>query len=78
MGVYFRLTGTHTGEWNLFGLPSAPTGKKITFTAVYMWRMVDGKVIERKSIRDMLDFLGQIGLIEPTEEGKKLFPEKAP
>ncbi len=76
--VYFTLTGTHIGEWNLFGFPVAPTGKKIRFTAVYMWRVVGEKIVERKSIRDMLDFLGQIGLIEPTEQGKKLFPKNNP
>jgi predicted ester cyclase len=73
--VCFKLSGTHTGKWNLFGLTVAPTGKKVTFTAVYMWRIVNDKVVERKSIRDMLDFLGQIGLIELTEKGEKLFPD---
>ena len=73
--VYFRFTGTHTGEWNLFGIPLAPTGKKITWTGVNIWRIVDGKVVERKSIRDILDFLRQLGIIEPTEKAKKLFPE---
>ena len=73
--VYFRFTGTHTGEWNLFGIPLAPTGKKITWTGVNIWRIVEGKVVERKSVRDILDFLRQLGIIEPTEKAKKLFPE---
>ena len=73
--IHFKVTGTHTGEWNLFGVPLPPTGKKITYTGVGIWRIVDGKVVERKSIRDMLDFSRQIGVIEPTEKGKKLFPE---
>ena len=73
--VHLRFTGTHTGEWNLFGIPLAPTGKKITWTGVNIWRIVDGKVVERKSVRDILDFLRQLGIIEPTEKAKKLFPK---
>jgi len=73
--LHFKVTGTHTGEWNLFGVPLAPTGKKIAYTGVGIWRIVDGKVVERKSIRDMLDLFREIGIIEPTEKAKKLFPE---
>jgi C-1 hydroxylase len=73
--VYLKVTGTHTGDWNLFGTTLPPTGKKITYSVINIWRIVDGKVIERKSVRDMLDFLKKIGLIEYTEKGKKLFPE---
>jgi len=72
--VHLKVTGTHTGEWNFFGITLAPTGKKITYTGVSMWRIADGKVIERKSVRDMLDFLRQLGVIEPTEKVKNLFP----
>ena len=72
--VHFKVTGTHKGEWNFFGITFAPTGKKITYTGVGIWRIVDGKVVERKSVRDMLDFLRQLGVIEPTEKVKKLFP----
>jgi len=72
--VHFKVTGTHTGEWNFFGTTFAPTGKKITYTGVNIWRIVDGKVVERKTVRDMLDFLRQLGVIEPTEKVKKLFP----
>ena len=30
--IYFKVTATHTGEWNLFGVPLPPTGKKVTYT----------------------------------------------
>ena len=73
--VHFKVTGTHTGEWNFFGITLAPTGKKVTYTGVGIWRIVDGKIVERKSVRDMLDFFRQIGIIKPTGEAKKLFPE---
>ena len=73
--VLEKVTGTHKGEWNLFGITLAPTGKKITFTAVWIYRIVDGKIVERKSVIDMLAFLQQLGVIEYTEKAKKLFPE---
>ena len=73
--VLEKVTGTHKGEWNLLGITLAPTGKKITFTAVWIYRIVDGKVVERKSVVDMLVFLQQLGVIEYTEKAKKLFPE---
>ena len=60
--VWVRLkeTATHTGEFR--GL--APTGKKITYTAVAIWRIVDGKVVEGWEVYDLLDFYKQLGIIE--------------
>jgi predicted ester cyclase len=55
------------------GITFPPTGKKITYTGVNIWRLVDSKVVERKTVRDMLDFFRQLGVIEPTEKVKKLF-----
>ena len=71
--VWVRLTytGTHTGEF--FGL--APTGNKITATAVAIYRIVNGKLVEGRFITDTLDMNKQIGAIEYTEKGKNLFPE---
>ncbi len=67
------LTATHTGEY----LGLAPTGKKIRVRGVRIWRIVDGKVVERESFYDFLDFYKQLGVIKPTEKGKKLFPGNA-
>jgi len=69
--VRFTGTGTHRGEWR--GL--APTGKKVTFHGVQIWRVVNGKVVEKASIIDLLDALKQLGVIEYTEKAKTLFPE---
>ena len=71
--VRFTGTGTHKGEW----LGLAPTGKKATFKAVQIWRIVDKKVVAKDSFIDSLDFFKQLGVIEYTEKGKKLFPEDA-
>ena len=75
--VSLIATATHTGDWDFLGVTLAPTGRKITYTAVNIWRVVDGKIAERKTIRDMLAFLTQLGLIQPTEKGRKLFPQDA-
>ena len=69
--VRFRETGTQTGEY--CGL--APTGKKFAITAVHNFRIVNGKVVEDIfSVSDDLKFYKQLGVIEPTEKAKKLFP----
>ena len=65
-----KYTGTHKGEH--FGL--APTGKKVTMTAVAIYRIVDSKVAEMWTLIGM-DFFKGIGAIKYTEKGKKLFPE---
>ena len=64
-------TRTHTDEF--IGL--APTGKKITTTAVAIYRIVNGKLVEGRFLTDELAFLKQLGVVEYTEKGKKLFPE---
>jgi len=69
--VRFKETGTHKGEFR--GL--APTDKKFTEAAVYISRIVDSKIVEEWYIVDELDFLKQLGVIEYTEKGKKLFPD---
>jgi len=69
--VRFKETGTHKGEY----LGLAPTGKKIAVTAVHNFRIVNGKVVEDFSVSDDLAFYKQLGVIEPTEKAKKLFPK---
>jgi len=54
------VTGTHEGEYR--GL--APTGKKITFIAVDIWSIVNGKIIESWGVYDLLDFYKQLSVIE--------------
>jgi len=68
--VRFTGTGTHKDEWR--GL--TPTEKKITFSGVQIWRLVDGKVVSKDSIIDLLNALKQLGAIEYTEKAKKLLP----
>jgi steroid delta-isomerase-like uncharacterized protein len=69
--VRMKYEGTHTGEYR--GI--APTRKKFTMTAFSIFRIVEGKVAERMSIYNMLDFYEKLGVIKYTEKAKKLFPE---
>jgi len=64
-------TGPHTGEF----MGVAPTGKKLTTLAVDILRIVNRRIVEYQDVVDRLDFLTQLGIIEYTERGKKLFPE---
>jgi C-1 hydroxylase len=73
--VCVNATGTHTGEWNLFGVSLPPTGKKLTMRMVFIWRIVNGKLAEGWEVDNDSDFLRQLGIIEYTEKGKELFPE---
>jgi len=71
--VWIRLsyTGTHTGEF----MGVAPTGKKVTMTGVDIYRVENGKLVEYRQVLDQLDFLKKLGIIEYTDQGKKLFKE---
>lgn len=73
--VCVTATGTHTGEWNLSGVPLPPTGRKVTMRTVFIWRIVDGRLAEGWEVDDELEFLRQLGVVEYTEMGKRLFPE---
>jgi predicted ester cyclase len=42
----------------------AATGKKVTMTAVSIYRIVDTKVVEMRTVADMLDFYKELGVIE--------------
>jgi len=70
--VRITFTGTHTGEW----MGIAPTGKKITTEMVDIFRIVNGKLVEYRDVNNNLDFLKQLGIIEYTEIGKKLFQQE--
>ena len=70
--VRVKATGTHTGEWNHFGAQFLPTGKQLTMTMVFNWRIADGKLAEGGEVDDQTDCLKQLGAIEYTEQGKSL------
>ena len=72
--VLLAATGTHKGEF--MGL--APTGKKITIRTIDIYRIANGKIAwGRRVPTPDLAFFKQLGVVEYTEQGKKLFPEDA-
>jgi steroid delta-isomerase-like uncharacterized protein len=70
--VRVKATGTHTGEWNLFGAVLPPTGKPTSIMMVFIWRIEDGKLTEGWEVDDNLEFLRHLGVVEYTEAGKPI------
>jgi C-1 hydroxylase len=48
--VRVKATGTHTGEWNLFGVQLPPTGNKVTMMMVFLFRIADEKLAEGRRL----------------------------
>jgi len=61
----FTITATHKGEYQ--GIP--PTGKKITFQGINIFRIADSKIAEIWSRLNLLGMMQQLGVIPPM--GKK-------
>jgi steroid delta-isomerase-like uncharacterized protein len=51
-----HVTGTQTGE--LFGY--APTGRRIGWGAIHIWRIADGRLAERWAQADMVGIIDQL------------------
>jgi steroid delta-isomerase-like uncharacterized protein len=58
------LQGTHSGPY--FGLPA--TGKSFVTTAIDVYRLVDGRIVEGWSVVDALAFFNQLGLVPSFKE----------
>ncbi len=59
--VYNTVTGTHTGKGFL---DLAPTGNKIRFDVVDMFRLRDGKLCEHWDVADTRALFTQVGAIK--------------
>lgn len=55
----FTIRGTHQGEG--MGLP--PTGKRVVYTGIDIFRIAGGKIVERWGEVDMLGLLQQLGVV---------------
>ena len=58
--VRLRETATHKATFR--GL--SPTGKELSYTAITIWRIVEGKVVEGWGVYDQIDFFKELGVIE--------------
>jgi len=67
--VVVRLTfsGTHRGEF----MGVAPTNKRVTTTAIFIQRIVSGKLVEEWSNADLLGFFQQLGVIPSVTLGRE-------
>jgi steroid delta-isomerase-like uncharacterized protein len=55
--------GTHQREFN--GIP--PTGQRVEITGIVIWRIVGGKIAERRACIDTLRLLQQLNVIPSPE-----------
>jgi len=53
----WQMHGTHVGEF----LGVLPTGRRVTMTGIALYRLTDGKVVERHGEADLLGLLEQLG-----------------
>jgi predicted SnoaL-like aldol condensation-catalyzing enzyme len=59
--VYNTITGTHTGE-GFLGYP--PTGNKVRYDVVDMFRLRDGKLCEHWDVADTRALFTQVGALK--------------
>ncbi len=59
--------GIHSGDFQ--GLP--PTGKQVAINAVLIDRIVDGKIVEHRSLFDMLSMMQQLGVVPPPQADRQ-------
>lgn len=58
-----RTTERGTHQEAFLGIP--PTGQQVTLKAIVIYRIADGKIVERWAQVDTLGFLQQLGVIPP-------------
>ena len=56
---HFTASGTHQGE--IFGVPAS--GRAVSLPGINIWRVRDGRIVERWGRLDELGFLRQLGLV---------------
>ena len=54
--AYFSFSGTHTGEF----FSHAPTGNKVSFVGVDVFKIKDGKFVENHHVEDLTTLLEQL------------------
>ncbi len=59
--VRYIVSATHLGD--LIGIP--PTGRKVQWSAVDIYRISDGKIVEEWAVDDLLAILHNIGFVTP-------------
>ena len=65
VAVSINVTGTYKGEFK--GIPA--TGKQVSFTAIDILTIIDGKITEEWATADMMGLMQQIGAIPARSAG---------
>lgn len=61
--VVHRMVGEFTHQGEFLGI--APTGKRITWSWVEIWRIANGKLAEHWVEADMMSLMQQLGVLPP-------------
>jgi steroid delta-isomerase-like uncharacterized protein len=61
--VVHRMSGTGTHQGAFLGIP--PTGKRVTWSFIDIWRVANGKIVEHWVEADMMGMMQQLGLVPP-------------
>ena len=59
--VVHRLSGEFTHQGVFMGIP--PTGKRVHWSCIDIWRIAEGKLTEHWVEADMLGMMQQLGLV---------------
>ena len=59
VAAFLRLSGTNTGTYRRGGA----THRQASMRAFFIWRIVDGRLVESWGVADRFDFLQQLGII---------------
>lgn len=65
--ICFIITGTHQGEWA--GIPA--TGNKVEISAIEIYRIENGKIVETRQEANYLGLMEQLGMELKPKEVKK-------
>jgi len=65
--VRYTYRGTHRGQWR--GVP--PTGRPVTFTGIFICRILDGEIVEAWENADTLGLVQQLGVIPTSGQESK-------
>jgi predicted ester cyclase len=64
VAAFLRLSGTNTGTYRRGGA----THRQASMRAFFIWRIVDGRLVESWGVADRFDFLQQLGIIGSDDE----------
>ena len=70
--AHWRAHATHQGEY--MGIP--PTGNRVNFTGISIYRIEGGKIAESWSVSDLLGMMQQLGVIPTPGQSEEAPPSR--